>query len=62
MLIRKIEQFLSKSGMAWTKFGRLVAHDPRLVGDLRNGRNPRPDLERRIEAFITGWLEGNHAN
>lgn len=62
MLLRKIEQFLSLSGMPWTKFGRIVAHDPRLVGDMRNGRSPRPDLARRIEAFITGWMESNHAN
>jgi hypothetical protein len=26
-----------------------VARDPRLVGDMRNGRQPRPDLARRIE-------------
>lgn len=62
MLLRKIEQFLEHSGMAWTKFGRLVAHDPRLVGDMRNGRQPREALIERVEAFIKAYWEVNHAH
>jgi hypothetical protein len=42
MLLRMIEDFLCRTGMPWTKFGRIVAHDPRLVGDMRNGRSPGP--------------------
>ncbi|WP_068080160.1 hypothetical protein [Novosphingobium rosa] len=64
MLLRRIETFLRHSGMPWTKFGRLVAHDPRLVGDMRNGRVPREDLARRIEAFLenqTQSRETDHA-
>ncbi len=61
MLLRKIEHFLKASGMPWTKFGRLVAHDPRLVGDMRNGRQPGEPLVRRIEAFITAYPENQHA-
>ncbi|NBC35740.1 hypothetical protein GTZ99_04120 [Novosphingobium sp. FSY-8] len=53
MLLLQIENFLLQSGMSWTRFGRIVAHDPRLVGDMRNGRQPRPALTRRIIAFIT---------
>lgn len=60
-MLRKIEQFLEHSGMAWTKFGRLVAHDPRLVGDMRNGRVPREALQHRIENFITAYWEAIHA-
>lgn len=52
MLIRRIEKFLRETGMSWTKFGRLAAHDPRFVADLRNGRLPRPETERRIDRFI----------
>ena len=37
MLICRIERFLRKTGMPWTKFGRLTVHDPRFVEDLRNG-------------------------
>lgn len=58
MLLRTIETFLRKTGMPWTKFGRLVARDPRLVGDMRNGRQPGPDLARRIETFINSYVGG----
>lgn len=49
---RKIEKFLSKSAMPPATFGRLAASDPRLVSDLRNGREPRPPMVARIEAFL----------
>lgn len=62
MLLRKIEKFLQETQMPWTKFGRLAAHDPRFVGDLRNGRTPRPGTERRIEAFMSNYRETAHAN
>ncbi len=52
MLIRKIEVFLRETGMPWTRFGRLAAHDPRFVEDLRNGRIPRAATEERIEHFM----------
>ena len=52
MLLPKIEKFLRATGMPWTKFGRIVAHDPRLISDMRNGRLPRADLAARIEAYL----------
>jgi hypothetical protein len=58
MLIRKIEIFLRETGMPWTKFGRLAAHDPRFVEDLRNGRIPRSGTEARIEHFMNKYREG----
>ena len=51
-LIWKIECFLRASALPPTKFGRLAINDPRLIEDLRNGRQPRPDTIARIEAFI----------
>jgi len=51
-LIWRIERFLRASGMPETRFGRLAVRDPRLVGDLRNGRQPRAGTVARIEAFI----------
>jgi hypothetical protein len=51
-LIWKIERFLRASGLPPTKFGRLAINDPRLIDDLRNGRQPRADTVARIEAFI----------
>ena len=52
MLIRSIENFLRRHEMPATKFGRLAARDPRLVLDLRKGREPRSTLKRRVEHFM----------
>lgn len=60
MLIRKIEVFLRRTGMPATKFGRLAAHDPRFVRDLRNGRMPRTYTERRVEHFMNIYQEETH--
>lgn len=62
MLIRQIERFLRETGMPWTKFGRLAAHDPRFVEDLRNGRIPRPQTQKRVEHFMDMYREQAHAN
>ena len=51
---REIERYLQRTGMAPTRFGRLTVKDPRLVGDLRNGREPGPDVTARVLAFIRG--------
>lgn len=37
MLIRRIEIFLRRTGMAPTKFGRLATRDPRFVLDRAMG-------------------------
>ncbi|MAM38348.1 MAG: hypothetical protein CL949_07560 [Erythrobacter sp.] len=55
MLIRRIEKFLRQHNMPATKFGRLAAHDPRFVLDLRNGREPRGVTEAHIRSFISGF-------
>jgi hypothetical protein len=55
MLIRDIERFLDRTGLAPTKFGRLAASDPRLVFDLRNGREPRRALRSRVEHFMNNF-------
>ena len=55
-LLRRIERYLKTSHMPETKFGRLAVNDPRLVGDLRRGREPGPDMVRRVEAFIAEQL------
>ena len=60
MLIRKIEKFLATTGMPVTKFGRLAAQDPRLVGDLRNGREPRAAMVQRVEHFMNEF--GDHVH
>ena len=60
MLIREVERFLRKTGMPPTKFGRLATGDPRFVIDLRNGRVPRPRMERRVEHFMNEFRERSH--
>ncbi len=54
-LLRKIEKFLSETGMPWTKFGRLAVRDPRFVGDLRNGREPGKTVTQKVEHFMNKW-------
>jgi len=41
--------------MPATKFGRLAAHDPRFVLDLRNGREPRSATRSRVEHFMNTY-------
>lgn len=56
MLIRTVEKFLREHDMAATRFGRLAAHDPRFVLDLRMGRIPRPETQSRIEHFMNTYV------
>lgn len=53
-ILQRISRHLQETGMPETLFGRQAAGDPRLVSDLRNGRQPRPPLIARIEAYIDG--------
>lgn len=51
-LLREIEHYLRTSGTSATRFGREALGDPRLVHDLRAGREPRPATIARVRAFI----------
>lgn len=51
-VLRKIDRYLKASEMTPTRFGRLAVNDPRLVRDLRNGREPGARVIARIEAFL----------
>lgn len=53
-ILSKVENFIKSRRMAPTRFGREVAQDPRLVFDLRRGREPGAKLCRKIEAHIAG--------
>lgn len=54
-ILRQIEHFLRDTGMAPTRFGRDAARDPRLVLDMRNGREPSPRMIRRLEHFMSAF-------
>lgn len=51
-LLVEIDRYCRRTGMPVSRFGRLAAHDPRLVHDLRRGRAPGPAMVRRVQAFI----------
>jgi len=52
-LHRRIENYLRKSAMPPTRFGREAMGDPRFVFDLRNGR----ELRETTAARVTRWLD-----
>jgi hypothetical protein len=56
-LLYRINKFLKESRMPPTLFGRLAVRDPRLIGDLRNGRQPGPRVVRNVEHFMNKWAE-----
>lgn len=51
-LLMKVERYLRQAEMTPSRFGRAAAGDPRLVFDLRKGREPRPEMAARLAAFI----------
>lgn len=55
MLLGLIEKFLNEFKMPPTAFGRACARDPRLVFDLRNGREPGERMRRRTEHFMNTY-------
>jgi hypothetical protein len=61
MLLRQIEVFLLQTRMPATLFGRMAAHDPRFVLDLRMGRQPREHTTKRIEHFMNEYRGYRHA-
>ena len=61
MLLREVERFLRRTGLPATRFGRLAAADPRLVADLRNGREPRRRMVIRVEHFMNTYPESPDA-
>jgi hypothetical protein len=52
---RKIERFLILYNYPATKFGREAVGDPRLVFDMRRGREFGPNMLLRIEAFMNAY-------
>jgi len=51
-LLMLIENHLRRTGIAPSRFGREAAGDPRLVHDMRRGRDVRRRLEMRVRAYI----------
>jgi hypothetical protein len=53
-LLIEIDRYLRRTGMPATKFGRLAVRDPRLVGDMKRGRQLRPYTVARVRALLRG--------
>lgn len=51
-LLVEIDRYLRRTGTPPTTFGRRAVNDPRLVGDMRNGRTPGPGICARVEALL----------
>jgi hypothetical protein len=54
---RKIERFLIQYNYPATKFGRQAVCDPRLVFDMRRGRELGWRMTQRVEAFMAEYAE-----
>lgn len=57
MLLKRIETFMRSTRMPPATFGRLAAGDANLVFDLKNGREPRTRLTRRVDAFMANYQD-----
>lgn len=51
-VLHLIAKHLAKTGMAETRFCREAVNDPRLMGDLRSGRQPRCATTARVLACV----------
>ncbi len=48
----RIRRYLELTGIPDTRFGREAVGDPRLVSDMRLGRQLGPRVRRRIERYL----------
>ena len=51
-LVKRIDAHLSRTGLSASRLGLEALGDPRIVFDLRAGRKPRLETERRIMAWL----------
>ena len=56
-LLQRIEAFLKLADMPPSVFGRQAARDPRLVSDMRGGREIGSRLSSRIEHFMNIYAD-----
>jgi len=56
-LLHDVLAFCKTHDLPETTFGRGAVKDPRLVSDLRRGRQVRSATEQRIRAFMETWGE-----
>jgi hypothetical protein len=54
-LLTRIERHMRTTGIAATRLGREAARDPRLVHDMRRGR----EIGTKLATRVLAWLEHN---
>lgn len=59
-ILSRIESHLRRHKLAPSRFGRGLCNDPRLVFDLRNGRQLRHTLEERIIVYLEYGTKRDH--
>lgn len=57
-LLKDIEDFLSRTGMGETYFGKRAARNSELVARLRNGGRVWPETEKAVRSFIASVSDG----
>ena len=53
-LLHSIKLHLARTGLSASRFGLEAVGDPRLVHDMRKGRQLRPATARRVIAYMEG--------
>lgn len=51
-LLCRVENYLRLTGISASRLGREATRDPRFVFELRNGREPRAAMRRRLSAYL----------
>ena len=51
-ILRRVEKYLRRTNTPATRFGREAMRDPRLVLDMRNGRELRAATAARLSAYL----------
>ncbi|MCD2325014.1 hypothetical protein LQ953_13400 [Sphingomonas sp. IC-56] len=51
-LLRVITMYCERNGLAESKFGLMAVNDPKLVRDMRRGRELRAATARKVREFM----------
>lgn len=54
LIARILRRYCEEREIAQSRLGRTIANDPRLIFDLRDGREPRARMIERINAALAG--------
>lgn len=58
-LLEQIEEYLARTKIAPSTFGRIAVGDPRFVQDLRSGRKSRRRTQERVMVFLGQREQGD---